>query len=365
MKAKAAFLNASGADFDIREYEVTPPKKGEALIKMIVSGVCGTDLHIYNGKLGMPVYPIIIGHELIGEIVDINGEASLKKGDMVLVNVAVPCGECTLCKAGEYQNCVSLNCIYAEDASKTEHVHGGYAQYTNAPITNLVKLPEGCDPKTAVVFACVGPTIIQAFRPIAHMGTDFIKTAVVQGLGPMGFFSVAYLKAIGAKEIIVISHDADEEKIALARKFGATKYLSAKNTTAEDRLNAVLELSDGYGADIAIEGSGKPDAFTEGINLLRNKGVYLVPGQYSSSGSVPIEPQVITFKALMIFGSAQYTVKDQIDYFDFMMKHREIWKLMDSIRTHECGLDELNTAFNDANARKSIKTVIIDKEGKI
>ena len=111
MKAKAAVFMGAHKDFEVREFEVTKPPKGYGKMELIASGICGTDLHFHNGKLAIAP-PTVIGHEFVGRITELDeAEATkydLHVGDNVIADIAVPCGECILCKSGDDANCVNM-----------------------------------------------------------------------------------------------------------------------------------------------------------------------------------------------------------------------------------------------------------------
>ena len=362
MKAKAAVYVGPNKPFEIREYELTAPKAGYAKMSLIASGVCGTDVHIHNGKLG-GLGPQIIGHEFVGRIEEIADEDAkkygLKVGDAVISDIACPCGECLLCKTGDDANCVKMSVTNSGNPDVAPHFHGGYAEYSYAPVSNLIKIPEGVDPTMATVFACPGPTAIHAIALAKQADVDFanVKTAVVQGMGPVGSFAIAYLAAMGIENVIAVGANNGEERVKLAKDLGATHVFDLV-ADGEDEVKAkIKEISGGLGADLAFEASGAPQAVPFGMQILRNRGVYLVPGQYSNSGGIEIQPQMITFKALHIIGSSQYSFADVYAYVDFLEKNPNLHKTIRALAT--CyPVSEVNKAFDDAKARKNIKTVL-------
>ncbi len=363
MKAKAAIFLGAHKPFEIREYELTSPKKGHAKLSLIASGICGTDLHIYNGKLGSNP-PQIIGHEFVGRIEELDSESAekydLKVGDAVISNIACPCGKCLLCKTGDDANCVNMGVTNGGDPAIEPHFHGGYAEYSYAPASNLIKIPSSVDPKMAAICACPGPTAIHAVRLARQAGCELEKAnvAVVQGLGPVGNFAVAYLASLGISNVIAVVSRPDSPRAELAKKLGATKVLDMTTMTEDKIIAEIGKLSDGLGADIVFEASGNPNAIPTGINMLRNRGVYLVPGQYSSSGGVMIQPQIITFKALHIIGSSQYSMVDVHDYVKFLEENPSLHETLANLAS--CyHVEDINKAFDDAKARKNVKTLLV------
>ena len=363
MKAKAAVFMGANNPFEIREYELIPPKPGYAKMSLIASGVCGTDIHIHNGKLG-GAPNTMIGHEFVGRIEEISEEDSkkygLNVGDAVISDIAVPCCKCLLCENGDDANCVNMSVTSAGDVNDAPHFHGGYGEYSYAPASNLIKIPIEVDPKMAAIFACPAPTAIHGFSLAERAGVDLkkVKTAVVQGLGPVGCFAIAYLASAGVENVIAVSGGVDAQKEALAKDLGATKVYSLKNDGEEKIAGEIKDMTNGLGADLVYEASGNPKAIPFGMDILRNRGVYVVPGQYSDSGAVEIQPQIITFKALHIIGSSQYSFSDVESYVDFLAKNPALHEKIAALAT--CyKVEDINKAFDDAKARKNVKTLLV------
>ena len=185
-----------------------------------------------------------------------------------------------------------------------------------------------------------------------------IRTAVVQGLGPVGMFAVLLLSALGVPEIIAITarQVPQREKAALA--FGATRVLALEKTPFSEVNSYIRTLSEGVGADLVLEASGNPRAIPQGMELLRNRGFYLVPGQYSDSGEIAIKPQLITFNALRIIGSSQYSHRDVEEYLRFLQAHPHLWPVIDELVT-EYPVGSVNDAFADIRAGRNIKTLLV------
>ncbi|MBQ8408576.1 MAG: zinc-binding dehydrogenase [Clostridia bacterium] len=363
MKAKAAVFTGPGKPFEIREFEVTKTPSGYGRSELIASGVCGTDLHFYRGTLFVGT-PSIVGHEFVGRLEDCDEQEAakygLKKGDCVIADIAVPCGECLLCRSGDDANCVNMGVTNEGDIEVAPYLYGGYAEVNYTPLTNLIKVPESLDPTMVATFACPGPTAFHSFRLAERAGIKVDKdtVAVVQGMGPVGCFAIIYLKAMGIKKLYVITASHNEEKAALALKLGADEVLSIAKEGKEAITKKLQQENGGLGVDLCFEASGAPSAIPQGMNILRNRGVYLIPGQYSNSGGVEIEPQTITFKALHMIGSSQYSMVDVRDYLDFLCAHPEVHSIILQLGS-KYRVEDANLAFEDALASKNIKTLLV------
>ncbi len=363
MKAQAAVFMGIGLPFDIREFDVTATPAGYGRSSLIASGICGTDLHFYRGGLLIDP-PTVIGHEFVGRLEDCDpAEAAkygLAVGDCVIANIAVPCGECLLCKTGDDANCVNMGVTNGGSIEEAPYLWGGYVQTNYTPLSNLVKIPAGLDPTAVAVFACPGPTAMHAFRLGEQAGLKWneIHSAVVQGGGPVGAYAVMYLKAMGVDRVYAIINRADPARESLLRKLGADEVIALAAEGAEAITKRLQTENGGLGVDLCYEASGSPRAIPQGMNILRNRGFYLVPGQYSNSGGIEIQPQIITFKAVRIIGSSQYSMIDVRDYLTFLEKNPT---LVASIRELAAcyPVAETNKAFEDALAGKNVKTVLV------
>lgn len=363
MNAKAAIFKGAKKPFEIREYAVTPPDEGMAELKLVASGICGTDVHFYNGKLPLEP-PKVLGHEFVGKIEKISDADSkkynLSVGDSVISDIAVPCGKCKLCKNGDDANCVNMGVTNGGNPDVKPHFYGGFTEVSYAPAANLVKIPKDVDTLAACVFACPGPTVIHAFNLAkrASCGIENADTAVVIGTGPVGCMAIAYFAHLGIENIIVLTLYGSKESDDLVMSLGATKIIHIADMTEGDIVSQITDISGGLGADVAFEASGNPKAVPLALKYLCNRGVFLVPGQYSDSGPVEIEPHLITFKALCIIGSSQYSMKDVREYLEFLESDRNLQEKIKALAT--CyKVEDINTAFSDIKMHKNIKTVLV------
>ncbi len=365
-KVTAAVFMGAHTSFEIREFDVTATPAGYGRSELIASGICGTDVHFHNGKLAVGA-PSIIGHEFVGKLVDLDevegARYGLKVGDNVIADIAVPCGECLLCKSGNDANCVNMGVTNGGSIEEAPYLWGGYTEVNYTPLTNLIKIPDELDPAMVGIFACPGPTAMHAFKlaDLAGVKLENIKTAVVQGLGPVGTYAVMYLHAMGVEHVYAITAGNNVAREQLARDLGAERVFNLTRESVESINATLLELSGGLGVDLAFEASGAPAAVPQGMELLRNCGIYLIPGQYSNSGGILIQPQMITFKALHIIGSSQYSVCDVKAYMAFLCEHPELHDTIRALASYY-PIDRVNDAFADAKSGNNIKTLLVKKE---
>ncbi len=364
MQKKAAIFHGAKKPFEIKEFPVLPPAKGTAGLTLVSSGICGTDVHIHDGFLDMPDMPLVIGHEFIGRIdalgegdaKDANGE-KLAVGDTAIACVAIPCGKCFNCRRGETASCLEFGVTYVKNVNDAPYFHGGFAEYLFSPYENLVKLPADVDPFAAAAFPCGGPTII---RSCAYGGgLEKGEIVVIQGNGSLGLFALAYAKSFGCK-VIMLGSTANAERLALTMKLNPDLFIDFRKSSDDDTVKAVKDFAAkenrGDGADVVIETSGSIKAFPLGLNLLRTRGRYFVPGQYSVRGPVQFDPCIITFRALNIFGSGQYTMADLKAYVEFLQKNADLQGIFAQL-VKKYPVAEANQAIADAKAGLAVKTV--------
>ncbi len=239
--------------------------RGDVLIKVSYSGICGTDLKIYDG--GMPAkYPLIPGHEITGVIVEGEGAGGLKPGTRVIVDPTVFCGVCFHCRIGQTHLCPEGELIGRER-------NGGFAEYVTAPKVNVFPQPDEVNDRQAA-FIQVFSTCVHAQR-LAPIFPG--QSVVVLGLGVTGQLHVQMAKAASAGPVIGITRSAWKRE--LAEKFGADITLDA----AKDTKKQVLAATGGLGADLVIETVGKVTSLANAIDLVRIGGRLVPFGIYTET----------------------------------------------------------------------------------
>ena len=366
VKGQAAVFVGVGKPLEVREQPLSRPQRGNVILALELSGVCGTDLHIVEGRLPVPP-PFIPGHEFIGTVLALGvGVARdglgtrLRVGDRAIACVALPCGKCFNCRRGETASCLKFGVTNFKDPALAPHFHGGYADYLHQPARTLVRIPAGLPLDAVAAFPCAGPTTIRACDFAGNLKRG--ELVVVQGLGPVGLFAVAWAVKAGCT-VVAIGSGRSPARLRLAKRLGARQVIDYRRMPAAARqelirrLAAKLRGSDG--ADVVIEASGAPAAIPEGLNLVRTLGRYIVPGQYSQSGGIEIQPQLITFKAIKIIGSGQYKLGDIAVYLKFLARHADVRRLFAASITHRYPVSAVNRALADVSAGRPIKAVFV------
>lgn len=351
---------------EIRNYPVLNPEPGYARLSLMSSGICGTDMHILQGRLPLPG-PLIIGHEFIGSV-DMLGApdakdalgSPLSPGDKTIACVALPCGSCFSCSAGETASCLNFGVTYFNDPDNPPHFAGGYGEYLFSPTDNLIAIPEGVSPDAAAAFPCAGPTIIRASEYGGGLSEG--ELVVVQGTGAVGMFAISWAASKGCM-VVAVGSGTNPRRSELAIALGAKEVIDFRENSVEKRVERIKTLASDAnradGADVVIEASGSPAAIPEGLDLIRTRGRYFVPGQYSNSGEVSIRPELITLKAIRIIGSGQYTVADVGAYLQFLRHNPKIQEVFADCVTHRYTIEQANEAVAEVARGEVIKGIFV------
>jgi alcohol dehydrogenase len=270
---------------DIRVEEVPRPRAGpgEAVIRVTLTTICGTDLHILRGEY--PVRPgLVIGHEPVGVIAELGpGVTGYKVGDRVLVGAITPCGQCEACLSGHLSQCGHGHGYEAIGGWRFGNtINGAQAEYLLVPYAqaNLAKIPDGLTDEQVVLLADIAST---GFGGAEAANIRLGDTAVVFAQGPIGLCATAGAKLMGAA--LVIGVDGDEARLAMSRRMGADVALDFRNC---DVISEVKKLTGG-GADVAIEALGTQQTFESCLRCLRPGGTLSSLGVYSGKLLVPYD----------------------------------------------------------------------------
>jgi threonine dehydrogenase-like Zn-dependent dehydrogenase len=306
--------------------------------------------------------PIILGHEGVGEIVEISGPKTdvqgrpLRAGQKVLWNRSVVCGQCFYCARGDHHLCPK-RFVYGIHHATTvpPHVNGCYTEYLPLDArTDLVAIddvrPEHL--ATLVSASCSGSTAAHAF--------DFFEpaqdeTVVVQGAGPLACFLMAFAREYGVGRIIAVSRGL--ARLDLARHFGATHTVSITNTTAKERRDFVRSLTDGRGADAVYEAVGTAEAVREGLGLVRPGGRYIATGFGQPGGTMEWDPFADLVRPdLKYVGIWVSHTRHTVRALDLVRKH-----LGDFARmvTHAVPLAEANRAHDLMRRGEAMKVALL------
>ena len=360
----AAVLTAYEEPLELRHYPV-PDEIGteEALVRVEMAGICGTDVHLWLGQLSIPL-PVILGHETVGRIERLGPD--LKKdwrglplgvGDRITWASSITCGECYYCRLKRQPTrCLSRKAYgISYCADETPHLRGGYAQYILLRKGSAIfRLPDELPTEAVVGGGCALTTAIHGLERGA---VQFGDTVLIQGTGPVGLAALALARHSGAEKIIAVG--APAHRLQLAREFGADEVISIETMPdARERRQKVLEATGGHGADLVVECVGYPSAVPEGLELCRDGGTYLVLGQYANAGDVLMNPHTITRKQLKVVGSWAFEPRHVHQAINFLNSTH--WKeLFAREVSHRFPLERASEAIETVRQHRSAKAVIV------
>lgn len=288
---------------DIRVEETTEPnvKPGTVKIKVKWCGICGSDLHEYlGGPIFIPVgkphplsgnkAPVVLGHEFSGEVVEIgDGVTNFKAGDRVVVEPIVACGKCPACREGKYNLCESLG-FHGLCGSG-----GGFADYTVFPEEFVHKIPDNLSYEQA---ALIEPLTV-ALHSLRVGNFTAGDTALVLGAGPIGLATIEFLKAAGAKLVIVMQRKSVRQEYA--KRSGADVVLDPNEVNIAEE---VKKLTGGKGVDACFETTGSEAGFNAGIDSLKFEGTLVVTSIWE--GEIKFNPNKLVFSEKKVVGTLAY-----------------------------------------------------------
>ena len=269
-------------EIHVRETQRPHAGPGEAVIRITLTTICGTDLHILRGEY--PVQPgLIIGHEPVGVIEELGvGVTGYEIGDRVLVGAITPCGQCRACLSGQWAQCGHGGDYQALGGWRFGNtINGAQAEYLLVPNAqaNLAKIPDKVRDEQAVLLSDIAST---GFSGADSGGVKIGDTVVVFAQGPIGLCAAAGAKLMGAA--LVIGVDGDENRLRMSQKMGADVVLDYRHC---DVVAEVKKLTGGV--DVAIEALGTQETFENCLRCLRPGGTLSSLGVYSGKLAIPYE----------------------------------------------------------------------------
>lgn len=304
-----------------------PDYRGKILIKVAYAGICGSDVSVYLGKHPRAKAPLVMGHEFCGTVEAIGEGAvtTLRPGDRVVVDPLYYCGSCRACLAGNTHVCRSLR-LYGTDSD------GGMAEYAAIPADCVLKLPDDLSLETA---ALIEPTavVIHGLRMIKK---PFYGSAAVIGLGPMGLLTALMLRSAGVSRLWCV--EVNPERIAYARSLG----LEVIDSTAQNPVEVITDLTDGEGVDILVEASGSRPAAAMMTDLAGVRAEILLLSVFKDPAAVDL--RAINFKEQSLVGCRVYTKLDFKDAIDYVHRNSE---LVSRVISHVKPLEEGQAVFQD------------------
>lgn len=350
-----AVINHGPRDYRLEEIPVPTRGPGELLLKVEAVGICASDLKNWAGAAkfwgdeNRPAWAeteVVPGHEITGRILELDDEArahwDVEVDDRVVLEQIVPCWHCRYCESGDYHMC-QPHMMYGFKRDNP----GGMEEYMVVSTDSLVHKVSKDIPPAHAAFA---EPLSCALHAVERANIKFRDIVVVAGAGPIGLGMIAGAAAKNPAQIIAL--DMDQRKLDIAMKTGATMAI---NIAEQDPVEVIKEMTDGYGADVYLEGTGHPSAVPQGLNLLRKLGRYVEYSVFKEN--VSVDWSIISDdKELDVLGAhlGPYCWPAAI-------KLIETGKLpMDEICTHQLPLEDFQKGLDMvASGKESIKVSLI------
>ncbi|NIM00108.1 MAG: alcohol dehydrogenase catalytic domain-containing protein [Acidobacteria bacterium] len=365
MKIRAAVLEEFGKPLSVQELDLAEPRDGEVLVRLVACGVCHTDLYTASGADPSGYVPTVLGHEGAGVVERVGpGVHSVEPGDHVITLFSPECRECEHCTSGKTNICTAIReeqgkghlpdgtTRLSRDGEPMRHFMGcsTFAEYTVMPEIALAKVNPEASLESVCTLACGATTGLAAALWKAEVVPG--STCAVFGAGMVGLGALVGCHLAGANRIIAV--DLSEDRLELARKYGATETLVA----GPDTLEAILEMTGGLGCDYTFEATGRVEVMGQAVEAARmGWGLCTVLGVAGKGEKLEIVPRLlITGRRVQggSFGGAKG--RTHVPMLVDMYLQGKID--LDGFVSHRLTLDEVNRGFELMEAQDGIRSVI-------
>ncbi|MGJ5749038.1 S-(hydroxymethyl)mycothiol dehydrogenase [Streptomyces puniciscabiei] len=357
-QVRGVVARSKGAPVSLETIVVPDPGPGEALVKIEACGVCHTDLHYREGGIGDD-FPFLLGHEAAGVVEAVgDGVTDVAPGDFVILNWRAVCGQCRACLRGRPWYCFNTHnakqrMTLADGTELSPALGiGAFAEKTLVAAGQCTKVDRAASPAAAGLLGCGVMAGIGAALNTGNVGRG--DTVAVIGCGGVGAAAVAGSKLAGAARIIAV--DIDDRKLETAKKLGATHTVNSRQTEAVD---AVRELTGGFGADVVIEAVGRPETYRQAFYARDLAGTVVLVG-------VPTPEMKLELPLLDVFGrggalkSSWYgdclPSRDFPVLIDLYLQGRLD---LDAFVTETIALDEVEKAFERMHGGDVLRSVVV------
>jgi len=330
---KAAVLHGI-RDIRVEDVPKPIPERGEVLIAVRATGICGTDIHFYKGEWSVPI-PLIPGHEFSGVIAEVGKDVrGMEEGWHVVAEPNIPCGSCYFCRLSEKNFfCLNLRATGVD-------TNGAFAQFVKIPASNIYRIPSHLEFEVAAMIEPVACCVRGMDQAGIRLG-DFVA---IVGAGPIGLILMQLAKMNGARSVLVSDISAD--RLEMAKSLGADHIV---NTSEEDLTRAVGDLTGDIGVDVAIEAVGKPETISQAIGIARRGGRVNIFGVSPQDAVLSVKPFDLYAKELTITTSyrSPFTFQRAVD----LVSSGKL--VLKPLITHVLPLEKIVSAFGIVERRES------------
>jgi S-(hydroxymethyl)glutathione dehydrogenase / alcohol dehydrogenase len=365
MRSRAAICVGPNRPLEIDEIEVAAPRQGEVLIEIKASGLCHTDYHLIDGSMSQFPYPLILGHEGAGVVVEVGpGVTSVARGDHVLPVSMPECRQCQNCTSGRTNLCLEFFKLFDADSPFSRRGQpvaqflgcGTFSNYTTVKEIAVAKIRADAPFHTSCYISCGVATGIGSVTHGARVRPGAV--IVVFGLGGVGLNVLQGARICGARRIIGVDINPDRETIA--RKFGATDFINPKGVQGD--IVALLHELTGGGADYAFECVGSPSLMRQALEATRaGSGIAMLIGGAPTGQELQLSPMSLLM-GRTLRGSLLGGVKGRTDVPALVDLYMQGQVKVDELITHYVPLERINEGFAAMKDGKAIRAVVLFDE---
>src|SRR5271154_1496331 len=285
-----ALLLSQYKHLELAELPEPKPGRGEVLVQVAACGICGSDVHGYDGSSGRRIPPIVMGHEAAGRIAALGSNVGeLKIGDRVTFDSTVFCGECPNCRRGDINLCDNRQVLGVSCGDYRRA--GAFAEFVVVPARIVHRLPDNLPFEEAAMLEATAV----ALHAVKITPIDHGDTALVIGAGMIGLLILQSLRATGCDRVFVA--DIDDSRLKMAKDLGATEILNSKSNLAAP----VLKLTNNNGVDAVLEAVGRTETIADSIDSVRKGGTVTLVGNFAPE--VKIHLQKVVSRQIRLQGS--------------------------------------------------------------
>jgi len=350
-----AYVYTAPYKIEMQERETPEPKKGEVRIRVKATSICGSDTGGFKGTSAMRVAPLVMGHEFSGVVEKLGDGVTGKEsrwpfelGSRVVVYPNIACGTCENCKAGLPNVCD--NRFIPGTTMPAGGYDGAFSDYVVVPAENMIPIPDNISFEEGSMFepASVG------LRGAKMMGDIYGKTVAVFGAGPIGLLTLQSAKILGAEKIISV--DLSDDRLALAKKLGATVTVNSKN---EDAVKVIREMTGGYGVDASADCVGIGVSLNSCIAMTKNAGTVAMIGMAQAKID-GFEYKDCVAREIVLKGSYCY-VDELYEIRDLLAEGKYDFK---SMITSVEPMNQLENKLNEliSGNTKDVKVVLVNQD---
>ncbi len=357
---KAAVCYEFGQPLIVEEIDIDPPQPGEVKVKMAATAICHSDVHVVRGEWGGKV-PVVAGHESAGIIAEVGqGVTALRPGDYVVVSMLRSCGRCPDCAGGAPHLCSGSFALDSQcrlHSQRGQAIYHGlktasFAEYAIVDQSQCVKIPGDIRPESAALLGCGVITGVGAVINTARVAPGS-RVAVI-GAGGVGLNSIQ--GAVLAEANMIIAVDQVEDKLTVARAFGATHTV---NGGAEDPVKAVRALSEGMGVDYAFVTVGSVPALNQAFKMIRRGGSVVAVGLPEVTATLDLKVHSLVGGERRILGSYMGSTRLSTDVPRLVELYRQGRLKLDELISRRYSLEQINEAITTMEGGAALRNVIV------